>query len=239
MCKKHSDYVFIISATLNPAEKSPTSHSGVSPKTTNCSCVASRCQLCQELLPVGYYYQRTWQFEIFWWNICTGCFSGSLQMAQPEAWNGNHRPCGSPICCFPYFCKISPWCVPVLPPGPQGSRGRSTDTHTPGRCRFPKQGLTLVSWRVYHYSSWVPYTLKVFRDRETPCFYLNRSNSNADFLSRLRSPLQLRCPLWVWVGPRASKSRGMQRRQTALESSCSTLTDRGSRQLENGYKITF
>lgn len=129
MCKKHSEYVFIISATLNPAEKSPTSHSGVSPKTTNYSCVASRCQLCQELLPVGYYYQRTLQFEIFWWSICTGCFSGSLQMAQPEAWNGNHRPCGSPVCCFPYFGKISPWCVPVLPPDPQGSRGRAL-THT-------------------------------------------------------------------------------------------------------------
>lgn len=123
---------------------------------------------------------------------------------------------GSPICCFPYRGKISSWCIPVPPPRPHRARG--DDTHPdgdgadfqskawpwfPGMCIVPLDGCLI---------------LKVLRGRQTPCFYLNRSGCNADFLSRLQHPLQLRRPLWAWAGPWASGG-GCADGQTALGSS--------------------
>lgn len=122
---------------------------------------------------------------------------------------------------FSIFWQNFPLMCTCTAPGPTGLEGTSTDAHTPGRCRFPKQGLALVSWRVYRYSSWVPYTLKVFRGRQTPCFYLNRSSSNADFFEQAPESSPAQTPSLGLGGSRASGSRGVQRRQTALEPSYS------------------
>lgn len=215
----------IISAALNPGGKS---HRGVSLKTTNSSCVASRCQLCRESFPVGY-YQSTWQSEMLWWNIRTGCFSGSLQMAQPEAWNRNHRPRGSPMLFsksgqnFPLMFTCSTL------QDPQGSRGRAlTDTRQDGADSQSK------AWPWFPGVCIVPLlgclTLSKYLGAD-PLFLSKQQQFRCRFFEQAPGS-SLRRPLWVWVGPQASGSSV----QTADGSGIFLLklTDRGSRLLENG-----
>lgn len=127
MCRKHSESVCITCATLNPGEKSLTSHRGVSLKTTNYSCVVSRCLLCRELLPVGHYYQRTCNLK-----YSDGIFTRAGSLAASRWLNPKQRtettdPAGLPYVVFRIVVKFPLDVYLSRLPGPTGPAGT---THT-------------------------------------------------------------------------------------------------------------
>jgi len=129
----------------------------------NYSWVVGHGLFFRELLPVGY-YQSTQAIR----NLRVGYLhrwcSGSPQMAQPEAYNGNHRPREAPVGRSQYLGRTS-WC-------PQGHGPESvwlTHVRTSDGCRFPKQDW---AWFLGVFvTTLVPYTLQVFRGWQTPCLH--------------------------------------------------------------------